>query len=114
MNIFFQCDGILCDGPSPENAASTVVDCRNIKSGKIGFFRIGLTPKSTVLGIFDNVLKKHNMSDMQADSSGSNGGAGYLGIEGNQSSSLLHSRTTIGGQHIQDKGAKLNPIFVEK
>lgn len=39
---------MLCDGPSPENIASTVVDCTKIESGHIGFFRVGLVPKSQV------------------------------------------------------------------
>lgn len=56
---FFQCDGILCDGPSRENAISTVVDCRDIDNGNLAFFRIGLTPKSTILNIFETLLKKH-------------------------------------------------------
>lgn len=43
-----QVDGVLCDGPSPENIASTVVDCTKIESGQIGFFRVGLIPKSKV------------------------------------------------------------------
>jgi hypothetical protein len=67
--FIFQCDGVLCDGPSPENAASTVVDCRNVSNGKIGFFRIGLTPKSTVEEIFEKVLKKHSIvEDNKSDS----------------------------------------------
>ena len=69
MLFIFQCDGVLCDGPSPENAASTVVDCRNVSNGKIGFFRIGLTPKSTVEEMFEKVLKKHNINvDNKSDS----------------------------------------------
>ncbi|XP_018607307.2 uncharacterized protein LOC108934227 [Scleropages formosus] len=52
-------DGVLCDGPSPENIASTVVDCTKIESGRIGFFRVGVIPKSQVLQIFDEVQKKH-------------------------------------------------------
>ncbi|XP_043913567.1 uncharacterized protein LOC122790069 [Protopterus annectens] len=51
-------DGVLCDGPSPENIASTVVDCTKIDSGNIGFFRVGLVPKSQVLQIFEDVQKK--------------------------------------------------------
>lgn len=43
-----QVDGVLCDGPSPENIASTVVDCTKIERGQIGFFRVGLIPKSKV------------------------------------------------------------------
>ena len=69
MLFIFQCDGVLCDGPSPENAASTVVDCRNVSNGKIGFFRIGLTPKSTVEELFEKVLKKHSIvEDNKSDS----------------------------------------------
>ncbi|XP_036365429.1 uncharacterized protein LOC118766235 [Octopus sinensis] len=49
------CDGILCDGPSFANSASTVVDCRKIDEGKIGFFRIGLEPKSRVEEIFERI-----------------------------------------------------------
>ncbi|NXN26249.1 SUA5 synthase, partial [Nycticryphes semicollaris] len=41
-------DAVLCDGPSPENIASTVVDCTKIDSGNIGFFRVGIIPKSQV------------------------------------------------------------------
>lgn len=59
IESFFQCDGILCDGPSRENAISTVVDCRDIDNGNLAFFRIGLTPKSTILNIFETLLKKH-------------------------------------------------------
>ncbi|NWX97397.1 SUA5 synthase, partial [Nothoprocta ornata] len=45
-------DAVLCDGPSPENIASTVVDCTKINSGNIGFFRVGIIPKSQVKLIF--------------------------------------------------------------
>ncbi|NWW08999.1 SUA5 synthase, partial [Oreocharis arfaki] len=41
-------DAVLCGGPSPENIASTVVDCTKIDSGSIGFFRVGIIPKSQV------------------------------------------------------------------
>ncbi|KFP17524.1 hypothetical protein Z169_04865, partial [Egretta garzetta] len=41
-------DAVLCDGPSPENIASTVVDCTKINSGNVGFFRVGIIPKSEV------------------------------------------------------------------
>ncbi|XP_026990958.2 uncharacterized protein si:ch211-153b23.4 [Tachysurus fulvidraco] len=52
-------DGVLCDGPSPENIASTVVDCTKIESGQIGFFRVGLIPKSKVLQLFEEIQKRH-------------------------------------------------------
>ncbi|KAA0709077.1 hypothetical protein E1301_Tti021266 [Triplophysa tibetana] len=52
-------DGVLCDGPSPENIASTVVDCTKIESGQIGFFRVGLIPKSKVLQIFEEIQMRH-------------------------------------------------------
>ncbi|XP_030595823.1 uncharacterized protein LOC115787306 [Archocentrus centrarchus] len=52
-------DGVLCDGPSPENIASTVVDCTKIETGQIGFFRVGLIPKSKVLQIFEEVQRRH-------------------------------------------------------
>ncbi|KAF6731406.1 putative threonylcarbamoyl-AMP synthase [Oryzias melastigma] len=52
-------DGVLCDGPSPENIASTVVDCTKIETGHIGFFRVGLIPKSKVLQIFEEVQNRH-------------------------------------------------------
>lgn len=42
---------MLCDGASPENIASTVVDCTKIETGHIGFFRVGLIPKSKVIQI---------------------------------------------------------------
>ncbi|XP_013054518.2 uncharacterized protein [Anser cygnoides] len=53
-------DAVLCDGPSPENIASTVVDCTKIDSGNIGFFRVGIIPKSQVLQILEQVQKKHS------------------------------------------------------
>ncbi|XP_048461277.1 uncharacterized protein si:ch211-153b23.4 [Rhincodon typus] len=52
-------DAVLCDGPSPENIASTVVDCTKIETGTLGFFRVGLVPKSQVLQLFEEVKKKH-------------------------------------------------------
>ncbi|XP_053361987.1 uncharacterized protein si:ch211-153b23.4 [Clarias gariepinus] len=52
-------DGVLCDGPSPENIASTVVDCTKIESGQIGFFRVGLIPKSKVLQLFEEIQRRH-------------------------------------------------------
>ncbi|KAM4555674.1 uncharacterized protein PAE49_014650 [Odontesthes bonariensis] len=52
-------DGVLCDGPSPENIASTVVDCTKIETGHIGFFRVGLIPKSKVFQIFGEVQSRH-------------------------------------------------------
>ncbi|KAG1940229.1 uncharacterized protein si:ch211-153b23.4 [Pimephales promelas] len=59
-------DGVLCDGPSPENIASTVVDCTKIESGQIGFFRVGLIPKSKVLQIFEGIQKKHVHGELNA------------------------------------------------
>uniref|UniRef100_A0AAV2MJ30 Threonylcarbamoyl-AMP synthase n=1 Tax=Knipowitschia caucasica TaxID=637954 RepID=A0AAV2MJ30_KNICA len=59
-------DGVLCDGPSPENIASTVVDCTKIESGQIGFFRVGLIPKSKVLQIFEEVQKRHRHGQTNA------------------------------------------------
>ncbi|KTG37826.1 hypothetical protein cypCar_00029489, partial [Cyprinus carpio] len=59
-------DGVLCDGPSPENIASTVVDCTKIENGQIGFFRVGLIPKSKVLQIFEGIQKKHMHGQMNA------------------------------------------------
>ncbi|KAG5264021.1 hypothetical protein AALO_G00271250 [Alosa alosa] len=57
-------EGVLCDGPSPENIASTVVDCTKIESGNIGFFRVGLIPKSQVLQLFEEVQRKHVRGQM--------------------------------------------------
>ncbi|XP_023672266.1 uncharacterized protein [Paramormyrops kingsleyae] len=54
-------NGVLCDGPSPENIASTVVDCTKIENGQIGFFRVGVMPKSKVLQIFEEVQRKHKL-----------------------------------------------------
>ncbi|XP_028271313.1 uncharacterized protein LOC114442175 [Parambassis ranga] len=59
-------DGVLCDGPSPENIASTVVDCTKIETGQIGFFRVGLIPKSKVLQIFEEVQKRHKHGQTNA------------------------------------------------
>ncbi|XP_061454353.1 uncharacterized protein LOC133371200 isoform X1 [Rhineura floridana] len=44
-------DAVLCDGSSPENVASTVVDCTKIESGNVSFFR--------VLQILEQVQRKH-------------------------------------------------------
>ncbi|KAI8517665.1 hypothetical protein Bbelb_036820 [Branchiostoma belcheri] len=55
-------DGVLCDGPSPENIASTVVNCTKIDEGDLGFFRVGIVPKATVLGIFESVRRRHSGS----------------------------------------------------
>ncbi|GAA6066327.1 uncharacterized protein si:ch211-153b23.4, partial [Tachysurus ichikawai] len=57
-------DGVLCDGPSPENIASTVVDCTKIESGQIGFFRVGLIPKSKVLQLFEEIQRRHQRGYM--------------------------------------------------
>ncbi|XP_062998147.1 uncharacterized protein LOC134409364 [Elgaria multicarinata webbii] len=54
-----QVDAVLCDGPSPENIASTVVDCTKIESGNVGFFRVGIVPKSQVLQILEQVQRKY-------------------------------------------------------
>ncbi|NWI53272.1 YRDC protein, partial [Calyptomena viridis] len=51
-----QVDAVLCDGPSPENVASTVVDCTKIDSGSIGFFRVGIIPKSQVKSLWISLL----------------------------------------------------------
>ncbi|XP_037530997.1 uncharacterized protein si:ch211-153b23.4 [Nematolebias whitei] len=59
-------DGVLCDGPSPENIASTVVDCTKIETGNIGFFRVGLIPKSKVLEIFEEVQNRHKQGQTNA------------------------------------------------
>ncbi|KAM4621437.1 uncharacterized protein ACJ7VT_005813 [Polymixia lowei] len=57
-------DGVLCDGPSPENIASTVVDCTKIETGQIGFFRVGLIPKSKVFQIFEEVQMRHRQGQL--------------------------------------------------
>ncbi|KAM6923470.1 uncharacterized protein FYW49_005923 [Xenentodon cancila] len=57
-------DGVLCDGASPENIASTVVDCTKIETGHIGFFRVGLIPKSKVLQIFEEVRNRHRQGQI--------------------------------------------------
>ncbi|XP_041846246.1 uncharacterized protein LOC121643095 [Melanotaenia boesemani] len=57
-------EGVLCDGPSPENIASTVVDCTKIETGHIGFFRVGLIPKSKVFQIFEEVQNRHRQGQI--------------------------------------------------
>ncbi|XP_066496271.1 uncharacterized protein [Tiliqua scincoides] len=53
-------DAVLCDGPSPETVASTVVDCTKIESsGTVGFFRVGIVPESQVLQILEQVQRRH-------------------------------------------------------
>ncbi|XP_062855772.1 uncharacterized protein si:ch211-153b23.4 [Trichomycterus rosablanca] len=59
-------DGVLCDGPSPENIASTVVDCTKIESGQIGFYRVGLIPKSKVLELFEKIQRRHRHGRLNA------------------------------------------------
>ncbi|KAM4019680.1 uncharacterized protein ACNLHF_000332 isoform 1-T1 [Anomaloglossus baeobatrachus] len=64
-------DGVLCDGASPENIASTVVDCTKIDAGNIAFFRVGIVPKSQVLQILDQVQMKHKKGLINGGFSGS-------------------------------------------
>ncbi|XP_073485150.1 uncharacterized protein [Aquarana catesbeiana] len=52
-------DGVLCGGASPENIASTVVNCTKLESGDVAFFRVGIVPKSQVLEILSHVQEKH-------------------------------------------------------
>ncbi|XP_061691665.1 uncharacterized protein si:ch211-153b23.4 [Syngnathoides biaculeatus] len=59
-------DGVLCDGPSPENIASTVVDCTKIETGHISFFREGHIPKSKVLQIFEVVQRRRRQTQANA------------------------------------------------
>ncbi|XP_068105753.1 uncharacterized protein [Hyperolius riggenbachi] len=59
-------DGVLCDGASPENTASTVVDCTKIETGNIAFFRVGIVPKSQVLQILSHVQEKHRHGHVNA------------------------------------------------
>ncbi|TSL89856.1 YrdC domain-containing protein, mitochondrial [Bagarius yarrelli] len=98
-------DGVLCDGPSPENIASTVVDCTKIESGQIGFFRVGLIPKSKVLALFEEIQKKHqngytnrgfetDINDSQAESTESETDSGF-----SQQTPADSSRSSDPGQH---------------
>ncbi|XP_075042127.1 uncharacterized protein LOC142101616 [Mixophyes fleayi] len=64
-------DGVLCDGASPENIASTVVDCTKIETGNIAFFRVGIVPKSQVLQILDQVQQKHKRGHINETYAGS-------------------------------------------
>ncbi|XP_033737262.1 uncharacterized protein LOC117325260 [Pecten maximus] len=117
------CDGILADGPSPENLASTVVDCRKIKDGKIGFFRIGVTPKFKVEEMFEKV--RSSTQDSASDS-----GTSSIGFDNNpsldesgvtaikiqphfeQSTALVQTAKTIGGKATVS-GQKTNPAFID-
>ncbi|XP_078596227.1 uncharacterized protein LOC144873110 [Branchiostoma floridae x Branchiostoma japonicum] len=45
-------DGMLCDGPSNELVASTVVNCMKIDEVGISFFRVGCTPQERVEQLF--------------------------------------------------------------
>ncbi|CAH1265559.1 YRDC [Branchiostoma lanceolatum] len=45
-------DGMLCDGPSNELVASTVVNCMKIDEAGISFFRVGCTPQERVEQLF--------------------------------------------------------------
>lgn len=111
------CDGILADGPSPENLASTVVDCRKIKEGKIGFFRIGVTPKSKIDEMFEKV--QHTAQDNDSDSGSSSLGNGNMGfddtdIQPNFEKNLVLVQTakTIGVKPTA-VGGKINPAFTD-
>ncbi|OWF46190.1 uncharacterized protein LOC110456033 [Mizuhopecten yessoensis] len=121
------CDGILADGPSPENAASTVVDCRKVEEGKIGFFRIGLTPKSIVEEMFNKARSKKctcSSQDNISDSGTSSIGLDNPGFDESdlnqesdvqafvQSPALVHSAKTIGGK-LNVSESHTNPIYVD-
>ncbi|GFO03330.1 yrdc domain-containing protein, mitochondrial [Plakobranchus ocellatus] len=45
--------GVVCDGPSNELVASTVVNCMKIDEGVITYFRIGCTPQEVVDAHFE-------------------------------------------------------------
>ncbi|XP_048369636.1 uncharacterized protein LOC125442380 [Sphaerodactylus townsendi] len=86
-------DAVLCDGPSPENIASTVVDCTKIESGNIGFFRVGLVPKSQVLQILEQVQKRHQSGHINST----------LALEGKEEQHTLLKASLINGAHVQRK-----------
>lgn len=79
--LLLQVDGILCSGPSPENMASTVVDCRNLSDGRVAFFRIGVVPRSHVEGIIAKVRAYHDGSVLPAISKNLNTGEDNAAFE---------------------------------
>ncbi|KAM9290493.1 uncharacterized protein PAF06_019176 [Gastrophryne carolinensis] len=91
-------DGVLCDGASPENIASTVVDCTKIETGNIAFFRVGIVPKSQVLQILSNVQEKHKQGHV-------NGGFSESTEELNK---FYEEPEPYGSPISQDNGSKAN------
>lgn len=125
----------MCDGPSRENAASTVVDCREINEGKLGFFRVGLTPKSKVEEIFDRVKQRHsdsgsdsgisqsgdpsdlvvkNLDETESSSSIQRVYTTSLSSGGKAGKTQVDSYSKIGGQPFRDRSSKQNPLYTEK
>nr|XP_056714993.1 uncharacterized protein LOC130485868 [Euleptes europaea] len=88
-------DAILCDGPSPENIASTVVDCTKIESGHIGFFRVGLVPKSQVLQILEQVQRRYQPGHTDSDNP--------LAAEDKEEQHTLSKASLSNGAHVQGK-----------
>ncbi|XP_048255486.1 uncharacterized protein LOC124112776 [Haliotis rufescens] len=99
------CDGILCSGPAPENSASTVVDCRNINKGQLGFFRIGIVKRTFVESVFEGVLNSHRGKKMGLPASPSTASlgsrdSGMGGGDGNNTDSPnKHADSDSGGGH---------------
>ncbi|XP_056395398.1 uncharacterized protein LOC130291065 isoform X2 [Hyla sarda] len=89
-------DGVLCDGASPENIASTVVDCTKIETGNIAFFRVGIVPKSQVLQILDQVQQKHKKG---LDNGGFSGSTEEITQSINDSHNKLDSRQNNNFEH---------------
>ncbi|XP_077164521.1 uncharacterized protein LOC143822807 isoform X2 [Paroedura picta] len=90
-------DAILCDGPSPENVASTVVDCTKIGNGHIGFFRVGLVPKSQVLQILEQVQRRYQPGHT----------SNLLSMEGKEEQQTPCSASVRNNAHVQGNSPAL-------
>ncbi|XP_078679183.1 uncharacterized protein LOC144914847 [Branchiostoma floridae x Branchiostoma belcheri] len=101
-------DGVLCDGPSPENVASTVVNCTKIDEGDLGFFRVGIVPKATVLGIFESVRRRHSGS---SSAGGRNDSAARRRRDG---SSTNMARTRVNVDVVRGVASDLAGIVVHQ
>ncbi|KAI8517664.1 hypothetical protein Bbelb_036810 [Branchiostoma belcheri] len=59
-------DGMLCDGPSNELVASTVVNCMKIDEVGISFFRVGCTPQERVEQLFAQAKEAVQHAQLEA------------------------------------------------
>lgn len=111
-----------------------MVDCRKIEEGKLGFFRVGIVPKSRVQEIFDSVqerLREKKVKGRTGSTSSSNTSSADSGLDdqsqgtsaqGSQKGSRKSSRklSLRGSRRGSQKGkvtsrieGTVNPAFVD-